>query len=86
MSSLDLEFDKEKGVVTWDSPDDPKNPKNFSFGRKIFITSIWVVSNLTTTIASSIFASGTGEIMKEFHVSATVTTLGVSLFLIVSRV
>ncbi|KAF2107793.1 major facilitator superfamily domain-containing protein [Lophiotrema nucula] len=77
-----LEGDKEANYVTWDSPTDPKNPQNFTFSRKFFITSIWVVGNLVTTIASSIFASGSELVRKEFDVSVPVTTLGVSLFLI----
>ncbi|KAI0105025.1 major facilitator superfamily domain-containing protein [Nemania sp. FL0031] len=73
---------KDANLVTWDGPDDPANPQNFSSSRKAFITFIWIYSNLVTTIASSIWSSGSGTIAREFHESTIVTTLGVSLFLI----
>lgn len=84
--------DKEKAsdkpsleFIAWDSPEDPHNPQNFSYARKLFVTAIWVAGNLVTCIASSIFSSGSSFISKEFDVSSTVTTLGISLFLLVSQ-
>ena len=74
---------KDASIITWDSPGDPHNPQNFSFARKVFVTLIWVAGNLVTCIASSIFSSGASFISKEFDVGSTVTTLGISLFLLV---
>lgn len=71
--------------VDWDGPDDPANPHNFTTSRRVFISLIWVAGNLVTCIASSIFSSGATLIANEFHLSSTVTTLGVSLFLLVSQ-
>ncbi|GME39341.1 MFS multidrug transporter [Neofusicoccum parvum] len=76
------ENEDEEVLVTWDGPNDPRNPQNFSFARKLFITSIWVAANLGTCIASSIYGSGSTLMMKEFNISTTVTTLGISLFLV----
>ena len=73
----------DPNLVTWSGPDDPTNPHNWSTGRKIFITAIWVYGNVVTTIASSIFSSGAGQIEEEFHIGSTVTTLGVSIFVLV---
>lgn len=75
--------DVDPNLVTWDGPNDPRNPHNWRTGRKVFITGIWVVGNMVTTIASSVFSSGSSAIAAEFNVSSTVTTLGVSLFLLV---
>ena len=75
----------DPNLVTWTGPDDPANPHNWSVGRKLAITGIWVYGNVVTTIASSIFSSGAGGIAKEFDVSSTVTILGVSLFLLVRK-
>ncbi|KAH7025577.1 major facilitator superfamily domain-containing protein [Macrophomina phaseolina] len=69
-------------LVTWDGPNDPHNPQNFSFGRKILITSIWVAGNLATCFASSIYSSGSTIMKAEFHTSTIVTTLGISLFIV----
>lgn len=76
--------DEDTSVVTWDGPNDPDNPQNYTSSRKVFITFIWVYSNLATTIASSIWSSGTSAIEAQFHESTIVVTLGVSLFLLVS--
>lgn len=75
----------DPNLVTWTGPDDPANPHNWSVGRKLAITGIWVYGNVVTTIASSIFSSGAGGIAREFDVSSTVTILGVSLFLLVCK-
>lgn len=79
-----VEEEKDPNLVTWDGPEDPGNPQNFSNGHKVFITLIWVYGNLTTTIASSIWSSGASAIALEFDKSTIVVTLGVSLFLLVS--
>ena len=75
--------DADPNLVTWNGPNDPRNPHNWRTRRKVFITGIWVVGNMVTTIASSVFSSGSSAIAAEFNVSSTVTTLGVSLFLLV---
>ncbi|PIG84202.1 MFS transporter [Aspergillus arachidicola] len=72
----------DPNLVTWDGPDDPANPQNWSFGYRAFVTAIWVYGNLCTCIASSIFSSGSGQIAQRFHVGSTVVTLGISLFLL----
>ena len=75
----------DRDLVTWDGDDDPLNPHNFSVRKKVGITSIWVIGNIVTTIASSIFASGALLIEAEFDISPVVATLGVSLFLLVCK-
>ncbi|KAI0204038.1 major facilitator superfamily domain-containing protein [Astrocystis sublimbata] len=74
--------DEAVNFVTWNGPEDPENPQNYSLSRKLFITFIWVYSNLATTIASSIWSSGSSAIRVEFHQSTIVVTLGTSLFLL----
>jgi hypothetical protein len=71
--------------VKWTGPDDHGNPQNWTFGRKAGVTGIWVYACFATAIGSSIFSSGSQKISAEYHVSTTVVTLGVSLFMIVSR-
>ena len=75
--------DVDPDLVTWTGVDDPENPHNFSVRRRVFVTAVWVYGNIVTTLASSIFASGASLIETEFDVSATVATLGVSLFVVV---
>ena len=54
-------------LVTWDGPDDPANPINWSTTSKF--TNIGIVSALTflTPLASSMFAPGIPLIESEFH-------------------
>ena len=73
----------DPNLITWAGPNDPSNPQNWPFLRKIGITAIWIYGNIVTTIASSIFSSGSAEVAKEFHESSEVVILGVSLFLLV---
>ena len=75
---------KDPNIVDWDGLSDPDNPKNWSSGRRIWIT--LCVSSLTfvITFASSVFSTATEVVSKKFHVSQEVTTLGTSLFVLVS--
>lgn len=84
-SVIDEKLSDDPNLVTWTGPDDPANPHNWSTARKLGVSGIWVYGNVVTTIASSIFSSGAGSVVKEFHVSPTVAILGVSLFVLVRR-
>ena len=77
---------EDPNLVTWEGPNDPANPQNWGLVRKLLITSIWVYATMVAAIGSSIFASGALEVVNHFHVSPTVATLGVSLFLLVRQV
>ena len=71
----------DPNLVTWDGPNDPHNPHNWSFLIKCGITAIWIFANLCTSMSSSIYSSGVGQLETEFGMSPPVATLGVSLFL-----
>lgn len=76
---------KTSNTLTFEDPNDPANPKNWSLFRRLFITFIWIAGNLVASVSSSIFSSGAQAISEEFHVGTEVVTLGVSLFVIVSQ-
>ncbi|KAK9619174.1 hypothetical protein V6Z98_007051 [Aspergillus fumigatus] len=61
--------------------DDPDLPLNWSFSRKIWVTSMVAILNLIGTIASSIFGTGIKEFMQEFNVSNEIAVQGATLFL-----
>ena len=73
------------GLVEFDGPSDPDNPKNFSTRRKWAITFSVGWLTFVVTFASSIFSVATDSVSKEFDVDRVVSTLGVSLFLLVCR-
>jgi len=57
----------DPNIIWWDSPTDHQNPMNWSWTKKW--GTIMIVSAITflTPIASSMFAPGIPDIMKEFH-------------------
>lgn len=71
------------GLVEFDGPNDPGNPKNFTKRRKWAITFSVGWLTFVVTFASSIFSVATDSVSQEFDVDRVVSTLGVSLFLLV---
>ena len=57
----------DPNVVWWDGPEDPSNPLNFS--PKLKLLNIGLVSAIcfVTPLASSMFAPGVPDLMKEFE-------------------
>ena len=71
----DAEEAADPNIVFWDSPDDKNNPQNWSLAKKG--TNIFILSVLTflTPLASSMFAPGVPQLMKEFNVDKSVLSL-----------
>jgi hypothetical protein len=63
-----VEETADPNIVFWDSPDDKNNPQNWSLAKKG--VNIFILSVLTflTPLASSMFAPGVPQLMKEFKV------------------
>ncbi|KAJ7088126.1 MFS polyamine transporter [Mycena epipterygia] len=68
--------------ITWDGPDDQDNPQNWSDRRKWVITAVCVVMTVNVTFASSAPSSATRAIVEAFDVSAEVSYLLTSTFLL----
>lgn len=64
------------------TPGDPYNPQGFKKSKKWFITILSAVSTLAVTFVSSAFTGGLPYIIKEFGVSAELSILGISLFVV----
>jgi len=77
-----VEEQADVNMVTWDGPDDPTNPQNWSKSYKWFITLICCVMTVNVTFASSAPTSASTHIAKEFGVSAEISYLITTLFLI----
>ncbi|KAI9813299.1 MAG: hypothetical protein M1827_004241 [Pycnora praestabilis] len=72
-------------VVTaqdWTGPDDPENPVNWSRWKRSYHVLVPALFAFTVTFASSIYTPGYPYVMKQFHVSSTVSLLGLSLYLL----
>lgn len=62
-----LESDLEKGIVGWESQDDPEMPRNFPLRKKILLLSLVCSMTFISPLASSMFAPGVGIMAEEFH-------------------
>ncbi|KAK9894126.1 MFS general substrate transporter [Cystobasidium minutum MCA 4210] len=69
-------------IVTFDSPDDPANPKNWPYRRKVFITMLMGLTTMCSTFASSVFSPALDFVAREYRISPEVAILGLSLFIV----
>ncbi|CDO78123.1 hypothetical protein BN946_scf184725.g2 [Trametes cinnabarina] len=67
--------------VTWDGPEDPENPQNWSRARKWFITVLCLLMTVNVTFASSAPSTAGEYIAAEFHASTELGYLVTSIFL-----
>jgi len=81
-SRRSIERSKSGGIDKAKNP--KKNPMNFNLSKKWTITMTTGLMTFVITFASSIFSTTTVETARLFKVSTEVTTLGTSLFVIVS--
>lgn len=76
--------DPEKGtdimMVDWLDDKDQDNPRNWHSAKKAFVTFEICLLTFGIYIGSSIYSAGEQDIMRRFHVSQVVATLGLSLF------
>jgi len=79
-----LEHQKTKAdvLVDFDGPDDPYNPLNWSFNKKVITTLLYGFTTMGATWASSVYSAAIGQISEEFHVGTEVTTLGLTFLLL----
>ncbi|KAJ9144012.1 Bicyclomycin resistance protein [Coniochaeta hoffmannii] len=57
----------EANIVWWDGPDDPQNPYNWPTWRKVMNCALISALTFVTPLASSIFAPGVPQLMREFR-------------------
>lgn len=58
-------------IVDWDGPSDPQNPRNWSGKTKGFNLLLIIVLTLITPLASSMFAPGVPDVLRDFRSSST---------------
>lgn len=59
----------EKGIVGWDSQDDPAYPRNFTKKRKMILLALVTVMTLTSALASSMFSPAATSLAAEFKIT-----------------
>ena len=55
--------------ISWDSPNDPENPKNWSFKRKWAATIVVSSFTFISPVSSSMVAPALSAIASEFHIT-----------------
>lgn len=69
--------------VTWDGPDDPKNPLNWTRGRKWAATLIVSSFTFISPVSSTMVAPGLDAIADEFSITSSIEKMFVmSIFLL----
>lgn len=71
---------KSDALIDWDGPDDPANPKNWSLGLRIYHTMLPALYGFSVSLGTSIYSAGVFAVVEEFHVSLSVSLLGLSLY------
>ncbi|KAH8804848.1 major facilitator superfamily domain-containing protein [Xylogone sp. PMI_703] len=75
--------DLSRGIVGWESQDDPENPLNFPDRRKWFLISLLAAITFLSPLASSMFAPAIPFMNEEFHnTSDILSSLCVSIFVL----
>ncbi|KAG5652152.1 hypothetical protein H0H81_006136 [Sphagnurus paluster] len=72
----------DSNQASWDGPDDPANPQNWSTRYKWFITLMCAVMTVNVTFASSAPATTASSVAKQFNVPDEVTYLITTVFLL----
>lgn len=77
---IDQEKGRDMNVVDWFDENDPENPMNWSTFKKVFVTFEICFLTWSVYIGSAIYSAGTETVVKDFGVSRTKATLGLTLF------
>ncbi|RAL15606.1 MFS transporter [Aspergillus homomorphus CBS 101889] len=64
--------DLDKGLVGWESQDDPQNPRNYPAARKWFLLALVSLITLISPFASSVFASAAVFAGEEFGITSPI--------------
>ena len=79
----EAEEQQDPNVVDWDGPEDPQNPYNWSAAKKWRNIAMLSFLTLLTPLASSMFAPGVPDVIKEFHTSnVSLATFVVSVYIL----
>lgn len=74
--------DERDYLVTFDMPDDPALPHNWSIYKKILLTSLVTTFSFCNSLGSALLSQSSEEIMKKFHIGREVATLATSLYVL----
>ncbi|KAF2173644.1 hypothetical protein M409DRAFT_61965 [Zasmidium cellare ATCC 36951] len=74
---------KDPNIVDWDGPNDLSNPRNWTTKAKLANTTLVILLTLLTPLASSMFAPGVPQVLRDFKTSAaTIAEFVVSIYIL----
>ncbi|GLA46418.1 hypothetical protein AnigIFM63604_009891 [Aspergillus niger] len=83
VAALYPETDLNKGIIGWDSQDDPSNPQNFSPKRKWMLLALMSSFTFISPLASSMFSPAISYVAADFGVTnETLLSFSVTIFLL----
>lgn len=83
VAALYPETDLDKGIIGWDSQDDPSNPQNFSPKRKWMLLALMSSFTFISPLASSMFSPAISYVAADFRVTnETLLSFSVTIFLL----
>lgn len=68
--------------VSFDGPNDPLHPFNWPMKKKVFLCVLLCLDCICITMGSSMFSSGTQQIVEIYHVIPVVAILGLTLYVL----
>ncbi|KAJ4987933.1 multidrug resistance protein [Stagonosporopsis vannaccii] len=77
---IDQEKGKDQHVIDWFGPDDPQNPRNWSRGKRFFVTFEICFLTFSVYIGSAIYTPGLMDVMAGFGVAQVPALLGLCLY------
>ena len=81
-SLMQVVSDDGEKLLDWSGPDDPGNPRNWNFGKKVFHTLIPSLFGFILTLATSIYVPCTVAVEVAFGVSREASNLGLAFYTI----
>ncbi|RAL66338.1 hypothetical protein DID88_006007 [Monilinia fructigena] len=72
----------EAELVDFSGPDDPYQPLNWPFRKKLITTLVYGLFTMTSTWASSVYSPAVEHIAEEFNAQPEVSLLGISFLLL----
>ncbi|KAI1390615.1 MFS general substrate transporter [Hypoxylon trugodes] len=69
-------------LVDWDGPDDPQNPQNWSWNKKLWTTVLISICTFAVSFGSSVLASAITVLSKEYRIGPTVAALSITLYVL----
>lgn len=82
MSSRSNKGEKDINLVTWDGPDDPENPKNWTKRRKWMATITVSLFTFISPVSSSMIAPALKNVAADLHCSFFLAEIGMSAFIL----